>query len=43
MDMRTNNVTNAFINGRKINLDDKQKQLNERYEEKYNIKTKKGF
>ena len=43
MDMRTNNVTNAFINGRKINLDDKQKQLNERFEEKYNIKTKKGF
>jgi imidazolonepropionase-like amidohydrolase len=43
LDMRTNNVTDAFIQGRKINLDDKQKQLNERYEEKYNIKTKKGF
>lgn len=43
LDMRTNNVTDAFIQGRKINLDDKQKQLNERYEEKYNIKPKKGF
>ena len=43
LDMRTNNVTDAFIGGRKINLDDKQKQLNERYEEKYNIKTKKAF
>ncbi|MEQ1677929.1 MAG: amidohydrolase family protein [Chitinophagaceae bacterium] len=43
LDMRTNNVTAAFIQGRKINLDDKQKQLNERYEEKYNIKPKKGF
>ena len=43
LDMRTNNVTDAFIQGRKINLDDKQKQLNERYEEKYNIKPKKPF
>ena len=43
LDMRTNNITDAFIQGRKINLDDKQKQLNERYEEKYNIKPKKGF
>lgn len=43
LDMRTNNVTEAFIQGRKVNLDDKQKQLNERYEEKYNIKPKKGF
>jgi imidazolonepropionase-like amidohydrolase len=43
LDMRTNNVTDAFIQGRKINLDDKQKQLNERYEEKYNLKPKKGF
>lgn len=42
LDMRTNNVTEAFIQGRKVNLDDKQKQLNERYEEKYNLK-KKGF
>ncbi len=43
LDMRTNDVTDAFIQGRKINLDNKQKQLNERYEEKYNIKPKKGF
>jgi imidazolonepropionase-like amidohydrolase len=43
LDMRTNNVTDAFIGGRKINLDDKQKQLNERYEEKYNLNPKKGF
>ncbi len=43
LDMATNNVTEAFIQGRKINLDDKHKQLNERYEEKYQIKTKKAF
>lgn len=43
LDMRTNNVTDAFIQGRKINLDDKQKQLYERYEEKYNLKPKKPF
>ena len=40
LDMRTNNVTDAFIQGRKINLDDKQKQLFERYNEKYNLKAK---
>ncbi len=45
LDMSTNNVTDAFIQGRKINLDDKQKQLSERYEEKYQLKEKgkKGF
>ena len=45
LDMSTSNVTDAFIQGRKINLDDKQKQLNERYEQKYNLKEKgkKGF
>ncbi len=43
LDMSTSNVTDAFIQGRKLNLDDKQKQLNERYEEKYNLKPKKGF
>ena len=42
LDMRTSNVTDAFIQGRKIDLNDKQKQLNEKYEEKYQIK-KKGF
>lgn len=43
LDMSTSNVTDAFIKGAKINLDDKQKQLNERYEQKYEIKQKKGF
>jgi imidazolonepropionase-like amidohydrolase len=43
LDMSTSNVTDAFIQGRKINLDDKQKQLSERYEEKYQLKTKKPF
>src|SRR5436190_122497 len=38
LDMSKNNVTDAFIQGRKINLDDKQKQLNERYEQKYDLK-----
>ncbi len=42
LDMRTSNVIAAFIQGRKIDLTDKQKQLNEKYEQKYNIK-KKGF
>jgi imidazolonepropionase-like amidohydrolase len=43
LDMSTSNVTDAFIQGRKINLDDKQKQLNDRYEQKYQLKGKKGF
>lgn len=43
LDMSTSNVTDAFIQGKKINLDDKQKQLNQRYEEKYELKPKKGF
>jgi imidazolonepropionase-like amidohydrolase len=43
LDMSTSNVTDAFIQGRKINLDDKQKQLNERYMEKYQLKAKKPF
>lgn len=38
LDMRTSNVTEAFIQGRKIDLDNKQKQLNSRYEEKYELK-----
>lgn len=38
LDMRTSNVTDAFIQGRKIDLTDKQKLLNERYEEKYKLK-----
>ncbi|MGB3006393.1 MAG: amidohydrolase family protein [Chitinophagaceae bacterium] len=43
LDMRTSNVTHAFIQGRKIDLTDKHKLLNEKYEEKYQLKTKKGF
>jgi len=38
LDMRTSIVTDAFIQGRKIDLNDKHKQLNERYSEKYNLK-----
>jgi imidazolonepropionase-like amidohydrolase len=37
LDMRTSNITDAFIQGRKIKLDNKQKQLAERYQQKYNI------
>ncbi len=43
LDMRTSNVTDAFIQGRKIDLTDKHKLLNERFEQKYELKTKKGF
>ena len=38
LDKRTNQVVNAFINGREINLDNIQKQLNQTYETKYGIK-----
>lgn len=38
LDMKSNNVIQAFIQGRDINLDDKQKQLNDRYLKKYNLK-----
>ncbi len=38
LDMRTNNVTHAFIQGRNINLDDKQKQLDRKYEKRYGLK-----
>ncbi len=38
LDMRSSVVTDAFIQGRKIDLSDKQKQLNDRYNQKYNIK-----
>jgi imidazolonepropionase-like amidohydrolase len=41
LDMRKNNVTDAFIQGRKIDLTDHQKLLDEKYEKKY--KLKKGF
>ncbi|MDQ3551348.1 MAG: amidohydrolase family protein [Bacteroidota bacterium] len=35
LDMKTSIITDAFIQGRKIDLTDKHKQLNERYEIKY--------
>ncbi len=38
LDMKSSVVTKAFIQGRDINLDDKHKQLNERYKKKYGIK-----
>ncbi len=44
LDMRTSNVTAAFIQGRKIDLTDKHKLLNDRFEQKYDLKpVKKGF
>ena len=38
LDMRTNNIVHAYIQGRAINLDDKHKQLNEKYKAKYGLK-----
>ena len=38
LDMRTSIVSDAFIQGCKIDLNDKHKQLNDRYNQKYNIK-----
>ncbi len=38
LDMRTNYVTAAFIQGREISLDNKHKQLQRRFEEKYRQK-----
>ncbi len=43
LDMRTSNVTDAFIQGRKIDLTDKHKQLNDRYNKKYDLKKPKAF
>jgi hypothetical protein len=37
LDMRSNNITHAFIQGRMVNLTDKHKQLYERYKYKYGI------
>lgn len=39
LDMRTSKVTDAFIQGRKIDLNNKQEELNDRYKRKYNIAT----
>lgn len=38
LDMKSSVVTDAFIQGRKIDLTDKQKLLNERYKKKYSEK-----
>ncbi|MBV9986889.1 MAG: amidohydrolase family protein [Chitinophagaceae bacterium] len=38
LDMRTSNVSHAIIQGREISLDNKQKELYERYKFKYGIK-----
>ncbi len=38
LDMKTNKVERAFIQGRDINLDNLHKQLDRRYSEKYGIK-----
>ena len=37
LDMRSNNITNAILQGRQLNLTDKHKQLYERYKYKYGI------
>lgn len=38
LDMKSSNVSHAFIQGREISLDNKQKELYERYKFKYGIK-----
>jgi imidazolonepropionase-like amidohydrolase len=38
LDMKTSKVEMAFINGAMVDLDDKQKRLAKKYQEKYNIK-----
>ncbi|MCC6634410.1 MAG: amidohydrolase family protein [Chitinophagaceae bacterium] len=38
LDMKSSNVVYAFIQGREVSLDNKQKQLYERYKYKYGIK-----
>lgn len=38
LDMKSSNVAEAFIQGRHVSLDNKQKQLYERYKSKYGIK-----
>jgi imidazolonepropionase-like amidohydrolase len=35
LDMRTNRINAAFIDGRAIDLDNKQKELSRKYQEKY--------
>ncbi|WP_297986107.1 amidohydrolase family protein [uncultured Chryseobacterium sp.] len=38
LDQLTNNVTDAFIDGRALNLNNQQKELYKRYKEKYSLK-----
>ena len=38
LDMRGNQITKAFIQGRDVSLDNKQKQMYERYKHKYGLK-----
>jgi imidazolonepropionase-like amidohydrolase len=38
LDMRSSNVTMAFIKGAEIDLNNKQKELNELYKAKYQVK-----
>ena len=38
LDMKSSTVTQAFIQGREVSLDNKQKELYERYKYKYGIK-----
>ena len=38
LDMKSSNVSHAFIQGREISLDNKQKELYERYKFKYGVK-----
>ncbi len=38
LDMKSNNITYAFIQGRQVDLNNKQKQLFEKYKYKYGIK-----
>ncbi|TDO20007.1 amidohydrolase family protein [Pedobacter duraquae] len=40
LDMKTNNVEKAFIQGRDINLDNLHKQLDRKFSEKYGLKVK---
>ena len=43
LDMKESVITAAFIQGRKIDLTDHHKLLNDRYEQKYDLKPRKGF
>ena len=38
LDMRSSIITNAFIQGRQVSLDDVQKQLYEKYKQRYGLK-----